>query len=150
MDVDKILADHKLFLKNQGGNCADLRSADLRSADLRSADLRFADLRSADLRFANLPAPTMILLADWHQLSDAITLALMRLDCSACLDGKKKFELWSKGGECPYENARFQQVANFQEKRDLWSYGPPPSIINCAKMVLDECCPGWNNQQETQ
>jgi hypothetical protein len=40
----------------------------------------------------------------------------MRLDCSACLDGKKKFDLWHKGGECPYENARFQRVANFKEK----------------------------------
>ena len=54
--LDKILENHKLWLKTNGeqGERANLRSANLRSANLRSADLRSADLRSADLRYANL------------------------------------------------------------------------------------------------
>ena len=51
--LEKILADHKLWLQGKGGKSADLRYADLRYADLRSADLRSADLRHADLRYAN-------------------------------------------------------------------------------------------------
>ena len=70
--LDKILDNHKLWLKTNGaeGERADLRyadlryanlsgadlsGADLRSANLRSADLRSADLRSADLDFSDFP-----------------------------------------------------------------------------------------------
>jgi len=60
MDLQKILADHKLWLgDNSKGVRADLRGDDLRWADLRRADLwganlQRADLREADLRKANL------------------------------------------------------------------------------------------------
>ena len=60
--LDKILDNHKLWLKTNGaeGERADLRYADLRyanlsGADLRSANLRSADLRSADLDFSDFP-----------------------------------------------------------------------------------------------
>ena len=54
--LDKILENHKLWLKTNGeqGERADLSDADLRYANLRSADLRYANLRSANLRYANL------------------------------------------------------------------------------------------------
>ena len=59
--LDKILDNHKLWLKTNGaeGERANLRSADLSGANLRYADLsranlRYADLRSADLSGANL------------------------------------------------------------------------------------------------
>jgi hypothetical protein len=54
--LDKILNNHKLWLKTNGeqGERANLRSADLRSANLSSADLSSADLRSADLSYADL------------------------------------------------------------------------------------------------
>ena len=59
--LDKILENHKLWLKTNGeqGERADLsyanlRSANLRSANLRSANLSYANLRSANLRSANL------------------------------------------------------------------------------------------------
>lgn len=70
MNLDKILSDHKDWLKNSakgqqanlsGANLheaylseADLDGADLSGADLREADLRGADLRGADLRDAAL------------------------------------------------------------------------------------------------
>ena len=55
-ELDKILDNHKLWLKTNGeeGERADLRSADLSSADLSSANLRYADLSYADLRSADL------------------------------------------------------------------------------------------------
>ena len=55
-DLQKILADHALWLESEGehGKRADLRGADLRGADLRGANLSDADLRGANLRGANL------------------------------------------------------------------------------------------------
>ena len=55
-ELDKILENHKLWLKTNGeqGKKADLSYANLRSADLRYADLSYADLSSADLRYADL------------------------------------------------------------------------------------------------
>jgi hypothetical protein len=79
MNIQQVIIDHGLWLKNEGGaranlscanlSCAnlrganlrganlsraDLRGADLSDADLSDADLRGADLRGADLRGANL------------------------------------------------------------------------------------------------
>ncbi|EAD3054309.1 pentapeptide repeat-containing protein [Listeria monocytogenes] len=78
-ELDIILENHGKWLRNEGGDRADLSNADLkntnlrfanlrlaylrgadlsnanfRGANLRFADLRFADLRFADLRFADL------------------------------------------------------------------------------------------------
>ena len=54
--LNKILDDHKLWLKTSGeqGQRANLRSADLSSANLSSANLRSANLSSANLSSANL------------------------------------------------------------------------------------------------
>lgn len=54
MCIEKILAEHKKWLNDEGGKRADLRNAYLCNADLRNADLRNADLRNADLRNADL------------------------------------------------------------------------------------------------
>jgi uncharacterized protein YjbI with pentapeptide repeats len=53
-ELNKILEDHELWLKDEGGKRADLSNADLKDADLRGADLSNADLRDADLRDADL------------------------------------------------------------------------------------------------
>lgn len=50
----KILAEHKAWLEDMGGERADLRKANLRKADLCGADLCGADLRKADLCEADL------------------------------------------------------------------------------------------------
>ena len=52
--LKQILNNHESWLRNEGGECADLRYADLSDADLRYADLIRADLRYADLSGANL------------------------------------------------------------------------------------------------
>ena len=54
MNLEKILADHALWLRDDDGTRADLRNASLRGADLHNADLRGANLSNADLRDANL------------------------------------------------------------------------------------------------
>jgi len=53
-EIEAVLSDHALWLRDQGGKRADLRWADLRWADLRWANLRGANLREADLRWADL------------------------------------------------------------------------------------------------
>jgi len=61
-EIEAVLSDHALWLRDQGGKRADLRVADLRGADLRGANLRWADLSEANLRGANLR---------WADLSEA-------------------------------------------------------------------------------
>ena len=58
-ELNKILEEHELWLKNKGGKRADLNEVDLRCANLSNANLRCADLNNAnlegaDLRYANL------------------------------------------------------------------------------------------------
>ncbi|EMX9922099.1 pentapeptide repeat-containing protein [Listeria monocytogenes] len=53
-ELDIILENHEKWLRDEGGERADLRCADLSNANLREADLREADLREADLREVNL------------------------------------------------------------------------------------------------
>ncbi|EEO3418937.1 pentapeptide repeat-containing protein [Listeria monocytogenes] len=53
-ELDIILENHEKWLRDEGGERADLRCADLSNADLRHADLSNADLREADLREVNL------------------------------------------------------------------------------------------------
>jgi len=57
MTADKlkqIIDNHLLWLKNEGGERANLSDADLRRANLRRANLRCADLRRTDLRRTDL------------------------------------------------------------------------------------------------
>ncbi|EAG6803860.1 pentapeptide repeat-containing protein [Listeria monocytogenes serotype 1/2a] len=63
-ELDIILENHGKWLRNEGGEKADLSNADLKNTNLRFANLRLADLRGAylsnanfrgvDLRFADL------------------------------------------------------------------------------------------------
>ena len=53
-ELDVVLAEHKKWIRGDGGRRADLSWANLYEADLYEADLREADLREADLGGANL------------------------------------------------------------------------------------------------
>lgn len=65
-ELDKILENHKLWLRGEGGgqraNLAyvDLKDADLRGANLRRADLIGTNLNGADLRGADLRGAYLI------------------------------------------------------------------------------------------
>ena len=52
--LQKILDEHKKWLNNEDGKCADLSYADLSNANLRNADLSYANLRGANLSDADL------------------------------------------------------------------------------------------------
>ena len=125
---------------------ADLTRADLTGANLSWAQLFEANLTGALLFGANLTGakfdPTSLLKSQWGELSDETTLALMRLDASAH-PHPEKFDEWAKGGMCPYSNEIVRRIVNFKTKRELWSPGPPPTIWEAVKMILDEKCPGW-------
>jgi len=115
---------------------ANLPSADLSSANLSYADLRYANLRHADLSFANLSPPAMLLLCFWGEVSDELTLELMRYDASNHPD-PTKFDTWAKGGSCPYSTG-FGRSANFKEKRELWKPGKAKSARELVLMLFKE------------
>ena len=117
---------------------ANLGGADLRDANLGGADLRDADLRDAYLYDANLPAPTMILLASWGEVSNKLCRDLMRYDAQNHPDGNPRFTEWAEGGACPYNNIKWQRCANFTEKRELWKPGDAPTALQLAERLIKE------------
>lgn len=52
--LNEILKNHKLWLNDKGGACADLKGTDLKGVDLKGVDLRYANLRNTDLYSADL------------------------------------------------------------------------------------------------
>ena len=53
-ELAKILMDHELWLKVEGGKCADLSDTNLKGVDLSNNDLTSANLNNANLSNANL------------------------------------------------------------------------------------------------
>ena len=53
-ELNKILKEHELWLRGEGGKCADLSNVDLRGADLTYVNLEGADLENANLSSTNL------------------------------------------------------------------------------------------------
>ena len=123
---------------------ANLRGADLRkvsfcNANLRDTNLCGADLRGADLRVAYLPSPTMVLLAEWKEVSDELCIELMRYDAS-CHPDPTKFNIWVETNNCPYKYAQVQRAANFKEKKELYSASPSKGPYELMNMLLKEKC----------
>jgi hypothetical protein len=116
---------------------ANLRGANLRGANLEGANLLGANLEGADLTNTYLPAPTILLLAIWREVSETLTADLMLLDSSAHPD-PEAFKRWTEGGPCPYQNVKVQRIANFKERKDLWGKGKPDTIYNLMVRVLRE------------
>ena len=129
---------------------ANLSEANLTGADLSGANLRNAALRRADLTWANLigakvsektmwPAPTMLLLARWGTVSDKLCIELMRYDAANHLQ-PEAFNVWAKGGGCPYAFCQWSRCANFTEIAALWSPGPALSALELAMSLVKEKC----------
>ena len=123
---------------------ANLSGADLPVANLSGADLSGANLHRAVLRMAKYdtltqwPAPTMILLANWGSVSDKLCLALMRYDCANIPNGRKLFNIWKKGGGCPYKNINMKRVSHFMENALLWKFGPSKPTYQLVEMCFKE------------
>jgi uncharacterized protein YjbI with pentapeptide repeats len=124
-------------LRSADLQCANLQYADLRYADLRSADLQYANLQYANLQYANLPSPQIVLTALWGEVSPELTADLMEYDAYSHPD-RKAFDVWAKGGVCPYENVKVQRAANFKENRELWGKGVLRSPYDLMIRVLKE------------
>ena len=149
-ELKSILEKNFLWLKNEpGGEIADLSGADLREADLNGADLREADLREADLRgaylngadlrgakieFYLLPSIKMLASLELNELSDTLTLELMRRDAWAHPQ-PDLFDTWASGGSCPYQNE--DRFWLFELKKELWKPGPPE--MRDSDMILAIC-----------
>jgi hypothetical protein len=123
---------------------ADLIGADLSGADLSGANLRYANLSGAILSGANLigailPSPTMVLLANWCEVSDGLCLALMRYDAAGHPD-PAAFDRWVAGGLCPYNNTKVQRAANFREQVSIWSPGPSMRSFDLMAYCIREMC----------
>lgn len=53
-ELNKILKEHELWLKREGGKRANLSNVDLSGADLKNANLRYTNLSNTNLRCVNL------------------------------------------------------------------------------------------------
>jgi len=108
---------------------ANLQHANLQDVNLRDADLRYANLRGAILSGANLRGANLglmqLLLINWGELSNRLTLECMRQD--AVLIGIEKMDIWANGGSCPYEIRERELI--FNQKCELWESGKPEMSI---------------------
>ena len=127
-----------------GANLSDanLSSANLRDASLSSANLRGANLSSANLSSANLPSPTIILIADWGEVSPELCADLMEWD-AACHPDRSAFDRWAAGGPCPYNDTGIQRAAIFEQKKELWGKGTLHSPYDLMVRLLNEKTKGW-------
>ena len=135
------------YLREANLSGADLRGANLRGAYLRGANLQEANLQEANLRGSDLPSPQVVLSASWGQISDDLTCELMRYDAASHPEGCDPFSDWSNGGTCPYFACRWQRAANFTQSKDLWVPGPSKTPWELARQVLNEKCPGWDDDE---
>jgi hypothetical protein len=62
-----------------------------------------------------------VLKQDFSNLSDELTLELMRHDAEFC--GVEKMNNWSNGGRCPYSDMERDFI--FSEIKNLWVPGTP-------------------------
>ena len=130
---------------NLGG--ANLGGANLRGADLCGANLRGADLCGADLRGADLPSPTMVLMANWFEVSVDLCRDLMNYD-AACHPNVQKFTEWATGGVCPYSDEKVERAALFKEDKRLYDpTAPACRPYDLMRRLLEEKCPEWTDEQ---
>ena len=153
-ELQTIVADHEKWLLGKGGSKAKLYGANLYGANLYRANLSEANLSEANLYGANLSRanlygakiefqqfPSIRLLSSipLGELSDQITLELMRRDAYAHPE-PDKFNNWAKGSKCPYQNE--ERFWHFQEKKELWKAGKPK--MRDSDLVLAICKEkGW-------
>ena len=130
-DEQKVKVGANLSGANLKG--ANLEGAYLEGANLKGAYLSGANLEGANLYDANLEGAyledllinnsvhTLLEIIDWGELSDKLTLELMRHDAESC--GIEAMTKWADGDECPFKTTirDFQ----FKEKEELWKKGEP-------------------------
>jgi len=88
----------------------------------------------------------MVLLASWGTLSPQLVADLMFYDAQ-CHPDPNAFQVWSDGGNCPYDSVKVQRAAIFTEARELWGQGVYCRPYELMTRVLSERCPDWTDEQ---
>ena len=129
---------------------ANLRRANLGGANLGGANLRGADLCGADLRGADLPSPTMVLMANWFEVSVDLCRDLMNYD-AACHPNVQKFTEWATGGVCPYSDEKVERAALFKGDKRLYDpTAPACRPYDLMKRLIEEKCPPWTEEKHKE
>ena len=118
---------------------ADLRGADLRGANLNGADLSGANLSEAEIEFYQFPSIRTLSSMPIKNIDNKLILELMRWDAQAH-PKPQLFDLWAKGGECPYKNE--ERWWFMPGKREIWKAGQPE--MRLSDLILEICRQeGW-------
>jgi hypothetical protein len=125
---------------------ANLQGANLQDANLQGANLQGANLQDANLQDAYLPAPTVMLLAYWPDLSPQLVADLMLFDADNHPD-PEAFARWVAGGACPYDGVHVGRAAYFDQDRALWGTGQHCRPYDLMARAIAECCPEWSAER---
>jgi hypothetical protein len=129
---------------------ADLYGANLYGADLCGANLYSANLYGANLYGADLPSPSIVLVASWGEVTDALTTDLMNYDAS-CHPDPDLFTKWSQGGSCPYTSVKIERACWFKEKKHLYNpQAPLCRPYDLMMRLLTEKCPPWKEEKHKE
>ena len=117
-----------------------LYRANLSGANLLGANLSGAYLSGAKIHFTNFPSITMLSSYSLKELSDELTIELMKRDAWAHPKPELFIE-WAKGGECPY-NENINYFWHFNYKPELYTPGPP--TMRDSDLIIAICKDkGW-------
>ncbi|HFK0691516.1 TPA: pentapeptide repeat-containing protein [Listeria monocytogenes] len=138
-ELDIILENHGKWLRNEGGERANLRNAELKNTNLRLINLNLAslsgtDLRGAYLRDANLSNADLDL-ANWQQVG-GLTVIAVQVDTSR-LNNQiayiKELDIWTTGcfqGTLDELKASVEQTHKHNEKLKKRYYRVIDFILN--------------------
>ncbi|MCZ34846.1 hypothetical protein DXP80_02615 [Listeria monocytogenes] len=97
-ELDIILENHGKWLRNEGGDRADLSNADLKNTNLRFANLRLAYLRGADLSNVNLSNANLNWV-NWQHV-EGLTVICVQVDTTRKnnqIAYIKELDIWTTG-----------------------------------------------------
>jgi hypothetical protein len=120
-----------------------LRNANLTGANLRTCKLHWTNFAGADLRNATLPAPSVMLAADWTMVRDEELIRdLMRYDAENH-ENPEAFVRWANGGECPYSGSMFGRAALFSQDPGAFKAGRAPRAYDLLVRVFKAAGVKW-------
>lgn len=129
-------------------NYTDLWSSNLEDSHLVNCSFIGSNLLECNLKNTKLGSPTLLLLADWGELSDELTKLAMAFDAS-CHHNKTLFDAWSESGRCPYMSCSYERACKFKEKRYLWDaeIKAPGALELMIKIIQEKCVDSdWHNK----
>lgn len=153
--ITAVLEEHCKWVKNEGGERADLRNAKLRGADLRNVNLRNANLGEADLRGANLrgadlyypiACPEEGSFTAWKKVKNYIVKLEVLTDAKRSsaasrkcrCDKAKVVAIEEKDGS----ESHITEVNSNYDKEFIYRVGEVVSVDNFDENRWNECAPG--------